>query len=280
MTLRRAAVISLAVMALPTACATAPRGERSGSSGPVTWTVDNVTVQSYPNGRMKWLYRLRFRETTGVGAVLYYLKREERPLDAPPRTSEWDVRVELGAQDEVRVNCAYVLVTGLVSSPGRSEVLLKHTYLGRDGSGAPFEVPIDLVLDHSAPERTPSLLDFARFTARSAIPTTTPSCETIPEETVVFDTARLNTIHFFIAVDNTGQRIDVRTRWLTPSGKLAHIIIDDLHTDWYPRDSPFIAVRHSVTARLVRDEPGTWNVELFLGEKSYGKFPFQVWREP
>jgi hypothetical protein len=281
---RGVAAASLVAVVFATACATPHHGDYKNTAefkdtgGPVSWAIDRVTVQSYANGRMKWLYRLRFRETSGVGAVLYYVKREERVLGETPGTSEWDVRLEIGPHDEVRVDCAYAIVPGPVS-PRRYEVDLKQTYLGRDGRGIAFEVPIQLVLDRSAPAREQSRLDFARFSARS-VAAVTPSCEAIPEETVVFDLIRQNTIHFFIAMDNTGGRVSVRTRWLTPSGKLAHVILDDIDTGVFPRDLPFIAVRHSVTRQLVQDEPGTWNVELFLADTSYGLFPFQVWRGP
>ena len=217
--------MSLVAVALATACATTPRGEFNDTDRPVSWAVDGVTLQSYPNGKMKWLYRLRLRETAAGGAVLSHVKREARIRGGASALSEWGVHLDFGPHDELRVTCAYAVMPELVflRFHGRYEIQLKQTYLGRDGRGAPFEVPVEMVLDNSASARKVDLIDFARFAARTAPPATTPSCEAIPEETTVFDPLRHNAIHFFVAVDNTGERIPIRTQWFSPSGKTSFL---------------------------------------------------------
>jgi hypothetical protein len=279
--MRRRRGIAVVIAALFTACATtSPRVEYKGADGPVSWVVDNATVQFYPNNRLKWLYRLRLRETAGVGAVLHHVSRVQSGYGVNTVTAERTIDVALAPREELTLTCAQSIISRTPSSTsGRYEVHVVQRYSGKDAHGRPFTFTTDITLDRWVPVREPRVLDFARVTARSG-GSGGLSCETIPDETRVFDLRRHTAVHLLVAVDNTRTRIPIRTRWLNPAGREIRVIAGEIRTDEAPSTDAFIHVTHSVPTSLMARSLGAWKVELYLAGKPEGVFPFEVWREP
>ncbi|HEY3067225.1 MAG TPA: hypothetical protein VGL09_15640 [Methylomirabilota bacterium] len=267
--------------ALFTACATktAPV-EYKGSGGPVAWVVDNPTVQFYPNNRLKWLYRLRLQETAGIGVVLTHVSRVTSGYGVNTTTAERNIDLVLAPREELTLTCAQSIISRTPSATaGRYEVNVVQRYSGKDARGRPFTFTTDITLDRWVPAREARVLDFARVTARSG-GSAGLSCETIPDETRVFDLRRHTAVHLLVAVDNTRTRIPIRTRWLSPRGREVRVITGVIRTDEFSSTEAFIHTTHSVPTSLMARELGAWKVELYLEGKPEGVYPFEVWREP
>jgi len=270
----------LVTTVLFTACATSSPVEFKGGGRPVSWVVDNATVQFYPNNRLKWLYRLRLQETAGIGVVLHHVSRVQRGYGVETATAERTINLSLAPREELMLTCAQSIISRTPSSTaGRYEVNVVQRYSGKDTRGRAFEFTTDITLDRWVPARETQILDFARVTARSA-GSGGLSCETIPDEVRIFDLRRHTAVHLLVAVDNTRTRIPIRTRWLNPAGREVRVITGEIRTDDAPSTAAFIHITHSVPTEMMRRDLGTWKVELYLAGKPEGVYQFEVWREP
>jgi hypothetical protein len=237
-------------------------------------------VDFYPNNRLKWLYRLRLRETAGVGVVLHHVSRVQRGYGVNTAAAERTINLPLAPREELTLTCAQSFMSRTPSpTAGRYELNIVQRYSGKDARGRPFEFTTNIILDRWVPARDARILDFARVTSR-APGSGGLSCETLPDETRVFDLRRHSTVHLLVVVDNTRTRIPIRTRWLNPAGREVRVITGEIRTDDAPSTDAFIPVTHSMpTAAMTRDL-GAWKVELYLAGKPEGVYQFEVWREP
>ncbi len=264
------------LVALIGGCASAPAGPIGGTSGPISWRFENVTVSEDPvSGRLKWQYIVKVRDLSGSGihfTNLYYTVGGQRMT---PRADTTSVNLRLDPAAEVEFPCSQVVYFGASGGTHPYAVRYKRVYSGVDGKGNPVQAAVEYELDRYMPRKQPRLLEFARLTADSA-GNATLYCESIPKETQLFDPDRNDSVHLLIAIDNVQRSVPVRTRWLSPDGEEVKVIDGSIRANSFPASTSFVHVTHTLATSVMKTRPGIWKVELFLDGNQVETHTFEV----
>lgn len=268
---------SLALLLVTVAgCASVPNAPLAGTSGPISWSLENVTVEEDPfTGRLKWRFMVRVRDVSGSGVHFtkaYYGVSGQR---LTPSEVTRDVSLELNAGAEAEFPCSTVVYFGTSGGSHPYDVRYKRVYSGVDDRGKPIQTTVEFDLNRSVPRGQPRLLEFARLTAHSA-GNAALFCEAIPREVKSFDPARNDSVHLLIAIDNVRRAVPVRTRWLSPDGEEVKLIDGTIRADNFTAATSFVHVTHTLSTSVMRARPGSWKVELFLDGKLDSTYSFEI----
>jgi hypothetical protein len=234
-------------------------------------------------GRDDWRYLLRLRDVSGTGLHLTSLVRSFAGVDfhhALPQSTAIDIRID--PYGLIEIPCWESLYRGSFGAHRTaSDLQVRKTFSGQDGSGRDVRFTADLFFDlHEPPER-PRLLEFAKFTDREFSSIPQPHyCETVPSGIRVVDRTKAQRIHFLVGTDNVYilGGTPFRTRWISPSGQEIKVIDSKVLTLGLHKSGIFLyeSATHSIPRELFSERPGVWKLELFVNGQYEGVYTIQV----
>jgi hypothetical protein len=222
---------------------------------------------------------------SGTGLHLTKLVRTFPGIDYRswlPQSATLDLKVEPNGLLEIP--CWETLYRGSFGAHRtNSDLQVKKTFSGQDGSGRPVTFAADLSFDQYEPAERTRVLEFAKFTDREFSNIPQPHyCETVPNGISVVNRTQVQHIHLLVGTDNgvherSGPPL-LRTRWISPGGDEVKVIDSKILTLGLQKSGIFLyeTATHSIAKELFSERPGVWKVEVFVNGQSEGVYTIQV----